>query len=231
MATRATLLKPTASAPSYLRALKEVLPLDAEIAHAESLPARHYNADAFVREALHLANATREQVDSAEKFLAELQETPENQSALRFLSELTNLYADPFGPPAPIASFGAVYQRARLRPEEVGIACLDLNISRLVLGAVAALRATRLAPQTFAQGCDDIARHEQRIAELHARRTELLQAAADAVQVCDLQWTGLGRVGYAISNGEVPASAPGDVSGMEALVAWLKTHPEVASSL
>lgn len=210
----------------YWRPLRDDLPaLDAEIAHADSLPARRLKAESFILDALRIANATREQVDTAEQLLASLRTTPENEPALRFVAGLTDLYCDPYGPAAPIDSFGSVYHMAHLRPEEVAAATLDLNVSRLTLAAVAAVRATRIAPQMFEQGCSNITKHEQRIAELHAKRGKLLQAAADLVQLSDYQWTGIGQVAYAISGGAVPASAPGDPTGMERLAAWFKAQP------
>lgn len=117
---------------------------------------------------------------------------------------------------------------------EILMGCQFVGCNVHELTAIAWFQAGEESPETFAEACDDLAKHCEMIEQLRQKRATLIQEAANAMTLDDLEihfYHGSAKTWFSGTNREVPASAPGDGSGIEALVRWLGSHPESAASL
>lgn len=66
--------------------------------------------------------------------------------------------------------------------------------------------------------------NELPLSDLRSRYRQHLHAAAQTLTLRDFHWIAPGRVTYLLSRGQVPATGPGDLRGIEALIGWLDQH-------
>lgn len=214
-------------APTLHDSLRAIVKLDAEQADAQRLERQKMKLDSALDLIAKTAGCPRSRFAELDKVLQTIPQAPEYAAIHAFLHKFTRLAAEVPGNLVPPLSNWIPSQDV----PALAMGCLMLHASPIELVGVCWFRAGRESPQTFKDGCDDPTAHEQHIADLARQREALLIAAANAVGLADLDiqfgGTGSASVTYKMTGDDlVPASGPGDPSGIPALVAWLHQHPE-----
>lgn len=211
---------------------KEVVAIDYQIADAERPERRKQKVLPSIQSlCARVQGCTVERVVELSKKIQTLPPTPEYAPALSLIAKFKDRAILLVGGDEVPPITGWVHRD--LLPE-ILMSCqfIGCNIHELV--AVAWYQAGQEHPQTFAEACDDLTKHCEMIEKLREQRVKLLQEAADAVTLPDLDfhyYAGSAKVWFANTNREVPSSVPGDPQGIEALVQWLRAHPEAAANL
>jgi len=189
------------------------------------------SAEPWNARALDLAGFSRTDCEQADQRLSKLRPSPENDPVLKFLAALERHYSTPRGCTVPLDgdahSFAAVYFAANVTPQAVLASAFNLDLKLLQLSAVAALRATRNAPQVFAEGCASVEEHAQHIEALKQQLRDLYTQAANALDYeRDVEFKD-GIATYRMSMRAVRVgSGKGDAIAVEALLHWLRSQSE-----
>jgi len=189
------------------------------------------SAEAWNVRALDLAGFARTDCEQADQRLSKLRPSPEIDPVLKFLAALERHYSTPRACTVPLDgdahSFAAVYFAANVTPQAVLASAFNLDLKLLHLSAIAALRATRNAPQVFAGGCAGVEEHAQHIEGLKEQLRDLYMQAANALDYeRDVEFKD-GIATYRMSHGAVRiGTGKGDGVAVEALVHWLRSRSE-----
>lgn len=211
---------------------KEVVAIDAKILDAERPERRKQKVEPSIQSlCARVQGCTVERIVELSEKVKSLPATPEYAPALSLIAKLKDRAVLIVGGDEVPPITGWVHRD--LLPELI-MSCQFLGCNIHELTAVAWYQAGQEQPEAFAEACDDLAKHAQMIEQLKATRAKLVQEAADAMTLDDLEihfYSGSAKTWFAGTNREVPASAPGDPQGIEALVRWLHVHPETAAAL
>lgn len=211
---------------------KEVLVIDYQIADAERPERRKQKVLPSIESlCARVEGCSFQRVVELSKKIRTLPPTPEYAPALSLISKLKERAILLVGGDEVPPVTGWVHRDLLA---EILMGCQFVNANLHELTAVAWYLTGEESPQTFAEACDDLTAHVAMIEKLREKRAKLVQEAADAMTLDDLEihfYHGSAKTWFSNTGREVSASAPGDPQGIEALVQWLKAHPEVAASL
>jgi hypothetical protein len=209
---------------------EEAVPLAVGLAEAQQFARTRLNGAAFLARACELAGSTREEIEALDERLLALPQVETYRPVQVFAEWIYNHARSPSGYAEPPQLHELPTEAATRIPDAIlAMVCADLGVRRLQLAAVAALRATRDAPEVFALGCDSCAAHQANIRAVERKLRDALERAATTWTRADITYKS-SFAGFVLSNGQIGVgNGEGDVTATENLLRWLvanRAHEE-----